>query len=108
LENRLIPRPKLDAVTEQDILNLIDHGVREGRTLDYKRDWPSDRDRERVAAFPPGNAAPEEPYVRAFPAYGSRTTLSVSLTPVVSIRHTAFADVTSLIHLIIEAKGAEP
>jgi hypothetical protein len=64
--------------------------------------------RERVAAFPPGNSAPEEPYVRAFPAYGSRTTLSVSLTPVVSIRHTAFADVTSLIHLIIEAKSAEP
>lgn len=31
---------------------------------------------------PFGNAAPEEPYVRAFPAYGSRTALSVVLTPV--------------------------
>jgi hypothetical protein len=37
-----------------------------------------------VAAFPPGNAAPEEPYVRAFPAYGSSTALSTLLMPVLS------------------------
>ncbi|MGF6971529.1 hypothetical protein OKW43_008624 [Paraburkholderia sp. WC7.3g] len=40
----MIPHARLDAVTEVDILALIDHGVRESRTLDYKRDWPADRD----------------------------------------------------------------
>ncbi|ANB77923.1 hypothetical protein AYM40_36910 (plasmid) [Paraburkholderia phytofirmans OLGA172] len=40
----MIPRARLDAVTEADLQALIDHGVRESRTLDYKRDWPADRD----------------------------------------------------------------
>jgi hypothetical protein len=40
----LIPRARLDAVTEADLQALIDHEVRESRTLDYKRDWPSERD----------------------------------------------------------------
>ncbi|MCI0152096.1 ATP-binding protein, partial [Paraburkholderia sediminicola] len=40
----MIPRARLDTVTEADIQDLIDHGVRESRTLDYKRDWPTDRD----------------------------------------------------------------
>lgn len=40
----MIPRARLDSVTEADIHNLIDHSVRESRALDYKRDWPSDRD----------------------------------------------------------------
>ncbi|CAE6854493.1 hypothetical protein R69746_07512 [Paraburkholderia aspalathi] len=40
----MIPYARLDAVTEGDIQDLIDHGVRESRTLDYKRDWPADRD----------------------------------------------------------------
>ncbi|MFK4446459.1 hypothetical protein ABH944_006652 [Caballeronia udeis] len=44
----VIPHARLDAATEQDIENLIDHGVRESRTLDYKRDWPTDRD-SRIA-----------------------------------------------------------
>ncbi|CAE6887681.1 helix-turn-helix domain-containing protein [Paraburkholderia domus] len=40
----MIPRARLDAVTEADLQDLIDHGVRESRTLDYKRDWPAGRD----------------------------------------------------------------
>ncbi len=32
----MIPRPKLEDITEADIQRLIDHGVREGRTLDFK------------------------------------------------------------------------
>jgi len=40
----VIPRARLDAVTETDLQALIDHEVRESRTLDYKRDWPADRD----------------------------------------------------------------
>lgn len=32
----MIPRAKLENVTEADIQQLIDHGVREGRTLDFK------------------------------------------------------------------------
>lgn len=40
----MIPKARLDAVIEADLLALIDHGVRESRTLDYKRDWPADRD----------------------------------------------------------------
>ncbi|SEF13838.1 Putative DNA-binding domain-containing protein [Burkholderia sp. WP9] len=40
----MIPHARLDAVTEADLQTLIDHGVRESRTLDYKRDWPADRD----------------------------------------------------------------
>lgn len=40
----MIPRARLNEVTESDILNLIENGVRESRTLDYKRDWPADRD----------------------------------------------------------------
>lgn len=40
----MIPHARLGVVTESDIQNLIDHGVRESRTLDYKRDWPNDRD----------------------------------------------------------------
>jgi len=31
-----------------------------------------------VAPLPLGNGAPEEPYVRAFPAYGSSTVLNVA------------------------------
>ncbi|WP_166911037.1 MULTISPECIES: ATP-binding protein [unclassified Burkholderia] len=40
----MIPRARLQEVTEADIQGLIDHGVPEGRTLDYKRDWPRDQD----------------------------------------------------------------
>ena len=40
----MIPRARLDAVTEADLQALIDHEVRESRTLDYKRDWPTERD----------------------------------------------------------------
>ncbi len=32
----MIPRTKLEDITEADIQRLIDHGVREGRTLDFK------------------------------------------------------------------------
>ena len=32
----MIPKAKLEDVTETDILRLINHGVREGRTLDFK------------------------------------------------------------------------
>jgi hypothetical protein len=47
--------------------------------------------------------------VRAsFPAYSSSTALSVMLTPVEPASHSTFANVTSLTHLIAEAKGAEP
>ncbi|SFJ99599.1 AlbA family DNA-binding domain-containing protein [Paraburkholderia megapolitana] len=46
----MIPRARLEHVTEADIQQLIDHGVREGRTLDYKRDWPtSPQERARIA-----------------------------------------------------------
>jgi hypothetical protein len=38
----LIPKARLDTVTEADLQALIDHGVRESRTLDYKRVWPAD------------------------------------------------------------------
>ncbi|VWD65300.1 helix-turn-helix domain-containing protein [Burkholderia contaminans] len=37
----MIPRARLHEVTEADIQNLIDNGVPESRTLDYKRDWPN-------------------------------------------------------------------
>jgi hypothetical protein len=40
----LIPHARLDAVTEADIAALVDHEVRESRTLDYKRDWPTDKE----------------------------------------------------------------
>jgi len=46
--------------------------------------------------------------VRAsFPAYSSSTALSAVLTPVLPLQSKPFANVTSLIHLIAEAKGAE-
>jgi predicted HTH transcriptional regulator len=37
----VISHARLDAVTETDLRNLIEHGVRERRTLGYKRDWPA-------------------------------------------------------------------
>ncbi|MGY4837946.1 AlbA family DNA-binding domain-containing protein [Burkholderia pyrrocinia] len=40
----MIPRARLHEVTEADIQDLIDHGVPESRTLDYKRDWPRDQE----------------------------------------------------------------
>lgn len=40
----MIPNARLETVTEADLLALIDHGVRESRTLDYKRGWPAERD----------------------------------------------------------------
>jgi hypothetical protein len=47
--------------------------------------------------------------VRAsFPAYSSSTALSAILTPVLPLQHKPFANVTSLIRLIAQAKGAEP
>ncbi|MFM0405284.1 AlbA family DNA-binding domain-containing protein [Paraburkholderia dipogonis] len=47
---QVIPHARLEVVTEEDIENLVDHGVRESRTLDYKRDWPADRDSRLAVA----------------------------------------------------------
>jgi hypothetical protein len=62
---------------------------------------------ERIATFPLGNAAPRNCTCK-FPAYSSSTALSVVLTPVLPLHRKPFANVTSLIRLITEAKGAEP
>ncbi|CAM2163095.1 Schlafen AlbA-2 domain-containing protein [Burkholderia cepacia] len=40
----MIPRARLHEVTEADIQSLVDHRVPEGRTLDYKRDWPCNQE----------------------------------------------------------------
>jgi hypothetical protein len=60
---------------------------------------------ERVATFPLGNAAPEEPCVRAFPAHGSRTALSALLTPGLPNCTSPSQAVTSLVHLIAETRA---
>ena len=59
----------------------------------------------RVATLPHGNAAPEEPCMRAFPAHGSRTALSVLLTPVLPNCTSPSQAVTSLVHLIAETRA---
>ncbi|WP_081079354.1 helix-turn-helix domain-containing protein [Burkholderia cepacia] len=40
----MIPRARVNEIAEADIQHLIDQGIRESRTLDYKQDWPGDRD----------------------------------------------------------------
>jgi hypothetical protein len=47
----MIPRARFDVVTEQDLHDLIYHGVRESRTLDYKPRLGGERrrtDRDRT------------------------------------------------------------
>ncbi|WP_186161216.1 AlbA family DNA-binding domain-containing protein [Burkholderia gladioli] len=36
----MLPRQRLEELTERDIQDLVANQVRESRTLDYKRDWP--------------------------------------------------------------------
>lgn len=57
--------------------------------------------------FPLGNAAPEELYVQVS-LHIARAQRSALLAPVLPLQRKPFANITSLIRLIAEAKGAEP